>query len=209
VKNRDNYYQIVAAMLLTSLAGIVWLTWAALDTTVAFAQQPTVAIPTVTGTPQGPLATVPMDQTIVYVYTGPGPDYPVIGVLVAGQQVPARSVTRGGEWLEIVYLGVPENTGWVYRRLVIMTDELPVVTPPPTPTPRVTPTLNPTLAAEFLAKTPATPLLTFTAPPALILPTFAPETSAMDAVGLPMGFLIIGLAVVGIFGAMITLLRGR
>jgi hypothetical protein len=43
----------------------------------------------------------------------------------------------------------------------------------------------------------------------LTIPTFAAVAPVSAAEGVPMGFLIIGLGVVGLFGALISLLRGR
>ncbi len=170
-------------------------------------QQPTVSIPTVTGTPTGPMITVPQDQVFIYVRSGPSPDFPQIGILVTGQKVPALGIS--GDYIQIVYLGVPGNVGWVHRALVILKDALPRIAPPPTPTPRVTPTLDPTLAAEYLVEKPPTLLPTFTKPAPLVLPNYAEGSSSLAEGSLPAGFLIIGLAIVGLFGVIITLLRGR
>ena len=58
-------------------------------------QIPTVAIPTVTGTPLGPMATVrrDTDQEQINVRAGPSGRYEIIGILIAGQQVPALGRT--------------------------------------------------------------------------------------------------------------------
>jgi hypothetical protein len=87
--------------------------------------------------------------------------------------------------------------------------ELPVVEPPPTPTPRITATIDPTLAAQFNLN-PITPtrLPTFTPAPPVVVPTFAP-TSAEGVGGFPPILLILGLTVVGVFGLVISVLRGR
>ncbi len=171
------------------------------------AQQPTVSIPTVTGTPTGPLITVPQDQVFIYVRSGPGQEFPQIGILVTGQKVPALGIS--GDYIQIVYLGVPGNVGWVHRSLVILKDLLPQIVSPPTPTLRVTPTLDPTLAAEYVVEKPPTSLPTFTPPAPLVLPTYAEGSSSLVGSSLPAGFLIIGLAVLGLFGVIITFLRGR
>jgi hypothetical protein len=86
---------------------------------------------------------------------------------------------------------------------------LPVVEPPLTPTPQVTPTIDPTLAAQFLIDIPPTRLPTFTAPPPLILPTLPVDEPITVSGRVPMGLVIIGMAVVGIIGTFISLLRGR
>lgn len=172
-------------------------------------QIPTVAVPTVTGTPSGAVATVTMEQDQINVRGGPSTEYPVVGVLIAGQQVPALGRSVGGDWVQIAYPGVAGGIAWVYSPLVIVSGSLPVVEPPPTPTPRTTPTVDPTLAAQFIVEIPPTRLPTFTAPPPLILPTFVPEQAVTPAERVPMGLLIVGMGIIGIFGVMISLLRGR
>lgn len=189
------------------MGGCYWLFAGQPGRAENLAQQPTVSIPTVTGTPTGPLVTVPQDQVFIYVRSGPGFDFPIIGILVTGQQAPALGIA--GDYIQIVYMGVPDNVGWVHRVLVILDEALPQLTPPPTPTARVTPTLNPTLAARFLVDVPPTPLPTFTEPPPLVLPAFSQESPSQAWGNLPAGFVIIGLAVVGLFGVLITILRGR
>lgn len=174
-------------------------------------QIPTVAIPTVTGTPLGPMATVrrDADQDQINVRSGPGIRYDLIGVLITGQQVPALGRTTGGDWIQIAYPGVPGGTGWVYSPLVSITGNLPVVEPPPTPTPRTTPTIDPTLAARFIVEAQPTRLPTFTPPPQLVLPSFPVEPAASATAGIPVGFMIVGLGVLGFFGTLISFLRGR
>ena len=172
-------------------------------------QQPTVSIPTVTGTPQGPTVIVNTDQDQINVRSGPNTTYPKVGVLIAGQELPALGRSPGGDWIQIAYSGVPEGVAWVYAFLVSPpSGTLPVVAPPPTPTPRVTPTIDPTLAAEFNVIATATRLPTFTPPPPLILPTFESDNDfAQNPV--PPGMLIIGFIVLGGFGGAISFLRRR
>jgi len=175
------------------------------------AQIPTVAIPTVTGSPRGPVVTARRDtnQEHVAVRSGPSRDYPELGVLIAGQQAPALGRNTDGTWVLIAYPGVPGGQGWVYSVLVDLVGVVPFVDAPPTPTPNVTPTLNPTLEAQFSVELTPTRLPTFTPPPPLMIPAFVSEENAHTAAGLPMGFVIVGLLVVGFFGTLISLLRGR
>jgi hypothetical protein len=175
------------------------------------AQIPTVAIPTVTGSPRGPVVTARRDtnQEYVAIRTGPSRDYPAVGVLIAGQQAPALGRNTDGTWVLIAYPGVEGGQGWVYGVLVDLVGSVPFVEAPPTPTPNVTPTLNPTLEAQFVAELPPTRLPTFTPPPPLVIPAFVSEQNAPVASGPPMGFVIVGLLVVGFFGTVISLLRGR
>lgn len=176
---------------------------------VGLKQQPTVSMPTVTSSPGGSTAVVNSDQDQINVRSGPDTSYPAIGVLVAGQQIPALGRSAGGNWVQIAYPGAVEGVGWVYSYLITIKGNLPIVEPPPTPTPRVTPTINPTLAAQFVVEIQPTRLPTFTAPAPLNVPTYTAEPAVKSAVGVPMGFLIIGLGVVGIFGLIISFLSGR
>ncbi len=171
-------------------------------------QQPTVAIPTVTGTPQGPVAIVysdPEDQ--INVRSGPDVFYPKVGVLINRQEVPALARTEGGVWVQIAYPGVAEGVAWVYAPYVRVTGELPIIPKPPTPTPRTTPTIDPTLASQFIAEIPPTRKPTYTPPPPLVIPTFEEQTAGTGTGGLPSGFIILGLVSIGVFGLVISFLR--
>ena len=171
-------------------------------------QQPTVSIPTVTGTATGPIAIVvsdPEDQ--INVRSGPDVFYPKVGVLINRQEVPALARTEGGLWVKIVYPGVPEGVAWVYGPYVQVTGELPIVPKPPTPTPATTPTIDPTLASQFISEIPPTRKPTYTPAPPLVIPTFQPVDISSTAVGLPSGFIILLLASVGLFGLLVSFLR--
>lgn len=177
----------------------------------ANAQIPTVSLPTVTGSPQGPIVSVrrDADQDSINVRSGPSAKYDIIGVLIVGQTAPARGRTPGGDWIQIFYPGVPDSTGWVYSPLVEVNGSIPIVEPPPTPTPRTTPTVDPTLAAQFILEIPPTRLPTYTAPSPLTIPTFTAEEIPTIPAGIPMGVVIIGMGVLGIFGILISFLRGN
>ena len=164
---------------------------------------------TVTGTPSGPMILVP---EVGNVRPGPAVTYPQVGILIAGQTAPALGRSPGGDWLQIVYPGVPGNVAWVYAGFVVLQSfqpgGLPVVEPPPTPTPRVTATIDATLAAQFnLGEPTATRLPTFTSAPPLPEPTQAP-TDGNGGGGFPPILAILGLLVVGLFGVVISFLRG-
>jgi uncharacterized protein YraI len=167
----------------------------------------TVAIATVTGTPTGQYITVRLDQPQINVRGGPGTSYAKVGVLLAGQQAPAKGVSSGGEWIMIEYPGVPGGLAWVYSALVdISPGQLPVVEPPPTPTPLYTPTINPTLAAQFIVTSAPTRLPTFTPPPPLIIPTF--QSTVPGAVSrLPMGLVITVTIALGGFLGLVSLVQ--
>ena len=173
-------------------------------------QQPTVSVPTVTGTPTGPMAVVYADpEEQINVRSGPGTDYPRVGVLLNRQEVPALGRTPAGDWVQILYLGVDEGVAWVYAPLLrIEGGDLPIAEPPPTPTPLVTPTIDPTLASQFVVEMPATRMPTFTPPPQLMIPTFPTTDTSTGTAGLPTGFVILSLSILGMFGFLLSLLRG-
>jgi hypothetical protein len=174
------------------------------------AQQPTGSIPTVTGTPTGPIIYVTYEEQI-NVRSGPSSRfYPVpIGIMYPGQEAPALGKSPGGDWIEIYFPGVPGNVGWVYAPLVTFKQVgfLPIVEPPPTPTPPTTPTIDPTLAAAFVIPATATRLPTFTPPPELVIPNFEEGTQTSASSRIPMGLVILSLAFIGGFGAIITYMR--
>ena len=180
--------------------------------TVVFAQQPTGSVPTVTGTPAGPLVKVDPSFDNIYVYAGPSSfDYPAVGILLKNETAPALGRARDKlEWIKIYYPGVPGSFGWVYGPYVGLSPGafLPLLDIPPTPTPISTPTIDPTLEAAFIGQQTPTRLPTFTPPPPLELPSFnEPVTS--DVSRIPAGLLILGLGLFGFFGAVISYLRGR
>jgi hypothetical protein len=181
-----------------------------------FAQQltpfiPTEAMATVTGTPLGPMATVNADQDQINVRECPNATTCAkVGVLLAGQRVPAKGRSTGGEWIMIGYPGVSGGVAWVHSSLVTITPGfLPIVEPPPTPTPLVTATIDPTLAAQFIVTAIPSRLPTFTPPPPLEIPTIIPESNQSTTGNVPMGMIIVGLGALGIFGALLSLVRGK
>lgn len=194
---------LAAAVLLTGLGSEVQA-----SNSPAF-QPPTGSIPTVTGTATGPQIVVP-DQ--VNVRTGPSTEYELVGVLIAGQQATAIGRSAGGDWIQIDYPGVPGNVAWVYSPFVVLDPPgafLPIVEPPPTATPRTTATIDPTLAAQFnLGEATPTRLPTYTPAAPVVQPTVAPVEDLSPRTGIPPIFTIAGLVLVGVFGLMISALRG-
>lgn len=172
-------------------------------------QIPTVSVPTVTSSPSVATIIVTLEQDQINVRSGPNTNYPVVGVLIAGQRTPALGRTVGGDWIQISYPGVSGGVAWVYSPLVTVEGSLPLVEPPPTPTPKTTPTVNPTLAAQYIVEIPPTRLPTFTMPPPLAIPTFSVVESPSGTGRIPMGLIIVGLGVIGVFGMGISLLQGR
>ena len=191
--------------LLIGFASFLWLapSWAP-----AAAQQPTGNIPTVTGTVSGPFITV-NNPDGANVRAGPSSyDYSALGWLPPGTTAPAIGRSPAQEWIQIIYLGTPGGVGWVYAPLVLLSPgNLPIIEPPPTATPATTPTINPTFAAAYPVQTTPTRLPTFTPPPPLATLNFV--SVAGSGSRLPMGFVILGLAVIGVLGAVISFLRGR
>lgn len=171
--------------------------------------RPPAQQPTVTGTPQGPTIVVPDE---VNVRVGPCVDCEQVGVLIAGSVAPALGRSAGGDWIQIVYPGVPGNVAWVYAAYVVVQPPgayLPIIEPPPTSTPRVTPTIDPTLAAQFVnLGVGPTRLPTFTPAPPHVAPTL-PPTQEPTGGGFPPIVATLGLLVVGVFGGVISVLRSR
>jgi hypothetical protein len=186
------------------LTGILWLVNFPPIQENAFAQQPTVDVPTVTSTPLGAYVIVNAENDQINVRSGPDVTYPIVGVLQMNQQVPALGRSMGGGWIMITYPGVIGGTAWVYAPLVTLYGTVPIVEPPPTPTPATTPTIDPTLAAQFIVEIPPTRLPTFTAPPPLNIPTFTAPQEATSGSVLPVGLIIAFVGIVGLFGLMIS-----
>jgi uncharacterized protein YraI len=202
---RTRIKKVFLILFFLGFTGMLWLVpaW-----TPAAAQQPTGSIPTVTGTASGPFITVTSADG-ANVRAGPSSfDYAAVGALVVGETAPALGRSPGGEWIKIIYLGTPSGVGWVYASLVTLSlGNLPILEPPPTATPRTTPTINPTYAAAFQVQTTPTHLPTFTQAAPIAILNFEPAAGTGSRI--PMGFVILGLALIGILGAVISFLRGR
>ena len=175
----------------------------------ALNQIPTVNIATVTSTSSGVTVLVRSDQTQVNVRSGPGRDFPKVGVLLTGQTASAKGRSVGGDWILIDYPGVPGGLAWVYSFYVDLSPgDLQVVEPPPTPTPLVTNTIDPTLAAQFVVTIAPTSLATFTAPAPLAIPTFQADNTGVSG-KIPLGLAIIILGSIGILLGIFSFTRGR
>lgn len=199
------------AFFIMMLGGMALTCYSPLQSPV-LAQQPTGSVPTVTGTPQGAIVALYLDRPQEDVYSGPSDYlYPRVGVLLAGQEMPAYGISENEDWIQIYYPGVPNSVAWVYAPFVrvVKIGPLPELDTPPTPTPASTPVIdiNPTLIAAFVTPVISTRLPTFTPPAPLIVASFVDEVS--DANRIPMGLLIFGLGFIGALGALISFLRGR
>jgi hypothetical protein len=176
-----------------------------------FLQQPTQPLPTVTSTVEGPVVTVRSDQEqFINVRSGPGIFYDKIGVILAGQQLPAKGRSTGGDWILVEYPGVPGSEAWVYAPFVNLTPgQLPIVEPPPTPTPLFTTTIDPTLAAEFVVTSAPTRLPTFTEPAPLVISTFEEQTNQSILGNIPMGWIVVSFAALGILIGLFAWSQGN
>jgi hypothetical protein len=211
MSEKHSFKRIFVGLLLGATLILAFLAHPSTGLAGRLAQIPTGSIPTVTGTPVGALAVVlENEQGFVNVRAGPSTvAYEIVGVLISGQQVPALGRSPGGDWIQVSYPGVPGGVAWVWSDLVEVRGSLRVVEPPPTPTPAMTATIDPTLAAQFLVEAPPTRLPTFTEPPPLAQPTLPVDAPIATSGRVPIGLVIIGLAVVGLFGTLISLMSRR
>lgn len=176
------------------------------------AQQPTGSIPTVTGTPSGPMATIKVGITENFVNVRSGPSstqFDIIGIIYLGDAVPVIGKSIGGDWLLVEYPGVQGGEGWIWALYMDITPgEIAIVEMPPTPQPKVTFTIDPTMASQFITTPLATRLPTYTPPPPLVIPTFELKNTQNFA-GIPIGFIIILLLGVGVLIALFSYFQAR
>ena len=174
-------------------------------------QQPTVSIPTVTGTPKGVTVSIPLSNNDpTNLRSGPGVFFDQVGLMLPGQEFPALGRSAGGDWVMITYPGAPNNVAWVYSPLVIISPgELPIVEPPSTPTPLVTQTIDPTQAAQFITTPFPTRLPTFTPVDALIIPTYEDISHSTLLGNIPMGLVIVIIGGLGALMAIFSQVRSR
>jgi PKD repeat protein/uncharacterized protein YraI len=96
----------------------------------------TVVVPT--AAPGVPTVTANVN---VNIRSGPGTQYPVIGILAQGQSAEVIGVSADGAWWAIQYPPGPNGQGWVADQFVTAqnTENVPVLPPPPVPTPTTAP----------------------------------------------------------------------
>ena len=112
---------------------------------------PTAAVTTTpTGTPSAGAAVVTAVGN-VDVTSGPGSQYPVVGVLPAGAKASVVGRNPNGDWYAIAASGLPGGVGWVPASAVTAenTGSVPVFTPPPLATATPTVTALPTVPTVF------------------------------------------------------------
>ena len=191
------------------LVGFVTITYTFNAPETVQAQQPTGSIPTVTGTPTGPIAVAKTGMTEnINVRNGPSTLADQVGVLLQGQKVYVKGKTIAGDWLLIDYPGIPGGEGWVWALYMdISGGEVPVVELPPTPAPKATATIDPTMAAQFVITPNATRLPTFTQPAPLSLPTYS--TGASSSGNIPIGLVIIIIAGLGVVLGLFSTFQSR
>ena len=176
-------------------------------TTPVLGQFPTLEVPTVTGTPRGLWVRAIGEPTIpLNVRSGPSATSSQVGMFLVGQE--ATAFGYYGSYVQIEYAGAPGDRGWVVLdRVEVFGGTLPMLQAPPTETPSITKTIDPTLAAQFIITAQPSRLPTFTEPPALQIPTFQAETGGTATGGIPIGYVIITLAGLGLFLSLIAILR--
>ena len=192
----------ISLIILLSLVFLISISTLSVVNASGYEQQPTIIIPTVTGTYKGVTVTVPLSSLDpVNVRSGPSTLYDLVGTLLPGQEVAAlgkSSDVDNNYWIMIRYFGAPDDIGWVYDGLVDLSPgELPIIEPPPTVTPAVTQTVNATLAAQFITTPIPTRLATFTPSDPMIVPTYADVSRTSFLGKIPMGLVVIILGGLG------------
>lgn len=145
----------------------------------------------------------------VNIRSGPGVQYDLIGVMIAGQTALAIGRSAGKDWIQISYPGGPGGIAWVYAPLVSLRagtiDGLQIGEAPATAT--LPPTPSPEPGTALPATAVPTRLPTFTAAPAIVQPTF--QTPELGGGGFPPALLIIGLFMVGVLAGAMVIVRQR
>jgi hypothetical protein len=175
--------------------------------------RPVAAPPPQAATPTLPPLRAEAYDEDVNVRAGPGTEYERVGTLVRGQSggILGQAQTIG-VWLKIVYIGGPENTGWVSQDVVRVIGDLglaPTVVPPPTPTLPPAPTSAITVTEAAVGTPVAARLPTFTASAPVVQPTLLPVQGVSESGNFPPAIIIISLFVLGGVAGLISLLRRR
>lgn len=194
-------------LLISLLIAMIVLSFLPNLTHQVWGQFPTVSMPTVTSSPRGVYVRAigqPTEALNVRAY--PSSTSTLLGRFQVGQE--AKAFGYYGDYVLIEYAGALDGKGWVWKvMLEVHGGELPMLEPPPTEVPLVTKTIDPTLAAQFIITQMPTRLPTFTEPPPLQIPTYQIVDGATATGGIPMGYIIVVLAGLGFFLALIAILR--
>lgn len=196
--------------LLLALVGVVILGLLAFTPSLSsrvWGQFPTVDMPTVTSSPRGLyVRAIGLEYDTLNVRSYPSSASTLLGVFFVGQE--ANAYGYYGDYVQIEYPGAPGNKGWILlNRVEVFGGTLSQLEPPATETPSVTKTIDPTLAAQFVITLQPSRLPTYTEPPPLMIPTYEESTGATAAGGIPMGYIIVVLAGLGLFLTLIAVLR--
>lgn len=200
--NMKRHWFKVTAWVVTSAAFLALVLGASIRTE-ALAQEPTQGS-------SGVVVTVNYTEQI-NIRNGPGTVlYDIIGNMYPGESAQALGVSPGRDWVQIVFPAGPGGVGWVHTSLIsVSPGNLQIIEPPPTVTPRTTPTIDPTLAAAYVFEPTVTRMPTFTPPPPLEIPQFTAMPAASTKNSVPLGALVLGSGVIGVFGFLVSLLRRR
>jgi heat shock protein HslJ len=130
--------------------------------------------PEATAQPPTPTARVTGSQG-VNVRSGPGTNFPILGVARYGDEGEIVGVSADGGWWAVSVPSAPNGIGWVSADLVVATnaENVPVIESPPPPT--AAPTAVP--ATPIPTAVPPTPAPTLTATPAPQISFWADRTS--------------------------------
>lgn len=191
----------------TILLGLLLLSFLPALVPTVWAQFPTVSVNTVTSSPRGLYVVAVGDpENPLNVRAYPNSTSTRVGVFMVGQE--AKAYGYYGDYVMIDYAGAPDNRGWVVlNRVEIFGGSLPMLQPPPTETPSITMTIDPTLAAQFIITAIPSRLPTYTEPPVLQIPTYPAEIGGTTSAGIPIGYIIVTLAGLGLFLTLISILR--
>ena len=185
----------------------LFISFAPNQTETVWAQFPTVSIPTVTALPRGLYVRAIGDvENPLNVRSYPNSTSTRVGVFLVGQE--ANAYGYYGDYVQIDYAGAPDNKGWVIlNRVEVYGGSLPMLEPPPTATPLITKTIDPTLAAQFIITAIPSRLPSFTEPPALQIATYPATVGGTTTAGIPIGYVIVILAGLGLFLTLLAVLR--
>jgi len=194
------------------ICGFLFTLYTLSDPKSVHAQQPTGSVPTVTGSPTGPMASViayKSENDGINIRSGPSVNYDVIGKMWVDLSLPVLGKSPGGDWLLVQDPSLPGGQGWVFSFNVNVTSgEIPIAEIPPTPLPKVTAAIDPTLAAQFITTPLATKLPTYTPSAPLVIPTFETFDSQSFA-GIPIGLIILALLGLGLVMALFSYFTAR
>jgi serine/threonine protein kinase len=147
-------------------------------------------VPTDTPAPQTPQAII---QQEIEVRSGPGDDYPLLGLLPPNASVEITSRDQSGDWWQIETSLGTDNQGWIRAdeeaAIASNIDTLPIAVAPPTstPPPTETATVPPPTETPVPSTDTPTPTVVPTDTPAPTVEIAAPVPTASPTPDLPTG----------------------